>query len=125
MTMRRPAAFMVSRSVTVSGRGSAFMRLDFRQLPQPEVAVRQLGMRNDKVLIGHLAITEAHDVEIEGAGAPTLTAAPSLLVLDCLKCPEEIPRLERCLQQHHLIEIGRLVYSTERSGFLHSGGRQQ
>src|SRR3954464_14796237 len=116
MTTRRPDAFMASRSLTVSGRASAFMGVEFGQLSEPEVAVGQLGMRNDKVVLGQLLVAEPNDVEIERASAPALGAEATLLALDCLEGGQQCTWLQRSLQHHHLIEIGWLVHAGQWGG---------
>src|SRR6476661_9016104 len=103
--MRRPAAFMAARSSTVSGRASAFMGLELRQLSLPEITVGQLGMGNDKVGLGDAPPAEADDVHVEGARAPALRSHAALGPLDGLAGLEQRPRLESGLDQHHLIEI--------------------
>src|SRR6476469_4191919 len=103
--MRRPAAFMAGRSSTVSGRASAFMGLELRQLSLPEVAVGQLGMGNDKVGLRHAPLAEADDVQVEGARPPVLRPDAPLDALDGLACPEKRPGVQAGLEQHHLIEV--------------------
>src|SRR6478752_242911 len=98
MTIRRPPAFMARRSLIVSGRGSSGMGLNFPELSLPEVAVGQFRMRNDKVRLVHLPIAKPNDVEIQGAGAPVLSAAAPLLMLDRLQGGEQRPGVERGFQ---------------------------
>src|SRR3954467_2883042 len=102
MTMRRPSAFMARRSSTDRGRASAFMGAQFGQLSLPEVAMGQIGMRNDKVALGYLPGAKPDDVEIQGGGPPMLGPRPTLLPLDCLASLEQGSRLECGLQQNHL-----------------------
>ena len=52
------------------------MGLQLRQLSQPEVAVGQLGMGNDKVGLGHAPLAVAHDVQVERARRSTARRGP-------------------------------------------------
>src|SRR6187402_1846015 len=99
MTMRLPAAFIVNRSVIVSGRGSAFIGHQFRQLSAPKVAVGQLGMRNDKVRLRHPPLPETNDIQVQRARAPTLGSLSSLYLFDGLQGMEQLPGLETGFQK--------------------------
>src|SRR5260370_7189620 len=73
--MRSPCSFIFRSAVTVTGLGaSATGRsgggVQLGDLPQPEVAVLELGVRQPEIGPGQRAGTVAHDVEIERAGAP-------------------------------------------------------
>src|SRR6185295_12013554 len=125
MTTRLPAAFIVSRSVIVSGRGSAFIGLQFRQLSAPKVAVGQLGMRNDKVRLRYPPLAEADDIQVQRTRAPALGSLSSLRLLDGLQGMEQLPRLETGFQKDHLIEVGRLLLAAQRRGLLDGGGRDE
>src|SRR5919109_4434665 len=116
---------MASRSVTVVGRGSAFIGAQFRQLSVPEVPVGELGMRNDKVTLPHLPVAESNDVQIQGAGSPALGALAAFSALDLLACLEQAPGCKGGLEQHHLIEVGGLDHAAKRRSLFHGGSRQQ
>src|SRR5688500_7250536 len=109
MTIRCPAAFMAARSSTERGRVSAFIGTQFCQLSTPEVAIGQLGMRNDKVLLVYAPVAEAHDVEVQRPGPPALRPGAPLLSLDGLAPRQEGARLQPGIEQHHLIKVGRLL----------------
>src|SRR5688500_10322884 len=109
MTMRRSAAFIAARSSTDRGRDSAFIGTQFCQLSTPEVAIGQLGMRNDKVFLVYVPVAEAHDVEVQRPGPPALRPGAPLLSLDGLAPLQKRARLQRGIEQHHLIKVGRLL----------------
>src|SRR3954453_7711797 len=125
MTTRLPAAFIVNRSVTVSGRGSAFIGLQFRQLSAPKVSVGQLGMRNDKVRFRYPPLSKTNDVQVQRARAPALGSVSSLCLLDSLQGLKQLPGLEPGFQKNHLIEIGRLLLAAQRRGLLDGGSGDQ
>src|SRR5688572_33203419 len=118
MTIRRPAAFIAARSRTDRGRGSALIGVQFRQLSPPEVASGQPGMGNDKVAVSNAPGTELDDVEIEGSRPPPLRALAALGALDCLTGLEQDTWLETGFQQHHLVQVWRLLFASERGGLF-------
>src|ERR671910_2881791 len=118
MTIRRPAAFIAARSRTDTGRGSAFIGVQFRQLSPPEVASGQPGMGNDKVAVANTPGAELDDVEIEGSRSPPFGSNAPGGPLDGLTCLEQRVGLEAGLEHDHLVQVGRLLFATERNGFF-------
>src|SRR5687768_3605625 len=110
MTMRRPAAFMATRSSTVRGRASAFMGSQLRQLSLPEVAIGQFRMRNDKVGFADVPLAEPHNIEIEGTRAPPLDPLPALPPFNGLAGLQESPWFHPRGQQHHLVQVWGLLH---------------
>jgi hypothetical protein len=82
-------------------------------------------MRNDKVFFRYLPMAVAHDVEIQGSGAPPLGSPTAFLLLDGLAGLEESSGLQSCLEQDHLVEIGRLLHPGERGCFLYRGSGEK
>ena len=82
-------------------------------------------MRNDKVWLAHSPVSETNDIQVQGSGAPTLAALPSLLPLDGLQSLEQLSRFQAGFQQHHLIEVGRLALAPERRGFFYPRSGKQ
>src|SRR5260370_41320845 len=80
MTMRFPPAFILSRLCVVTGLRSSAMshrqRDELGNLPEPEVPVGELRVRDGERGGVHGAIVEPHDVEIQGARPPAYTGAP-------------------------------------------------
>src|SRR6476660_7661775 len=70
-----PSRFMraTSRSVIRFGAGESDMMnsADLLELPPPEVAIAELGMRNRENIVGELLVLDHHNVEIQRARAPT------------------------------------------------------
>jgi hypothetical protein len=95
------------------------------QLSPPEVAIGQLGMRNDKVGVGYLPGAELDDIEIKSPRTPTLDTTPSLRLLYRLASLEQRSRLQTRLQEHHLIEIWRLLHAAKRESLLDGGRADQ
>src|SRR5579871_2717119 len=58
------------------------------------------------------------NVEVEGAGAPTLTTKASGGLLDSVQLLEQRTRLESGFERDHLVKIGSLILGTDRRGFL-------
>src|SRR5688500_6954896 len=112
--MRRPAAFMATRSSTVKGRTSAFMWSQLCQLSLPEVAIGQFRMRNDKVGFTDAPLAEPDDIEIEGTWTPPFGPLPPFVPFDGLACLQEGPRLQSGGQQHHLVQVRRLLHTRKR-----------
>src|SRR5881394_972153 len=114
---------MATRSSTVTGLGaavSATCRLpggvELRQLSQPEIAVRELGVWNRQVRLAHAALAPPHDVQVQRAGTPPQSgvALAAALRFDHLQVAEQRARLERGLEQDHLVQEGSLAYGAER-----------
>src|SRR5258708_39598359 len=113
MTMRSPLAFMATMPSVVTGLGASAMRhqhVELGQLALPEVAMRQLGMRQGQIGLGDYPIAVADDVEIEGAGTPTHRrgAVAAACRFDRQEVAEQSRRPQRRLAPRHLIEIGGL-----------------
>src|SRR5258708_28409901 len=80
MTMRSPLASMATMPSVVTGLGASAMRhqhVELGQLALPEVAMRQLGMRQGQIWLGDYPIAVADDVEIDGSGTPTHRRRPA------------------------------------------------
>src|SRR6266516_1606663 len=97
-------------------------RLQLRHLAAPEVAVGELGMGHRQPRLGHHAIAVADDVQVQGAGPPALAALPAALPFDLQERAQQLARLERRLQQHHLVEEGSLPNRPERRRLLDPRG---
>ena len=78
-------------------------------------------MRNDKVAVSNVPGSEFDDIEIECPGAPPLGSLASFGALDHLTRLEQGMWLETGFEQHHLVQVRRLLLATERSGFLDRG----
>src|SRR5688500_14990021 len=120
MTMRRPAAFMAVRSRTERGRDSAFMRTQLRELPLPEITLRQAGMGDGQVGLGYPQVAVQNDIEIEGPRRPPGPDLPhpARRPLDALADVEQRARREGRAQERHLVEVRRLVHAAQGSGLL-------
>ena len=64
--------------------------------------------------------TQDDDFVVVSAGSD-----PALGVLDGLAGVEQCSGREPGLEQHHLVEVGRLGFAPERGGLLDCGGRDQ
>ncbi len=82
-------------------------------------------MRNDKVAVSNMPGAELDDIEIECPGAPAFGSLTSLGTLDRLTRFEQGVWLESGLEQHHLVQVRRLLFATEGGGFLDRGCREQ
>src|SRR5260370_37794183 len=80
MTMRFPSPFILSRVCVVTGLSSSAMshrqRVKLGKLPEPEVPMGELRVRDGERGGVQGAIAEPHDVEIQGARPPAYTGAP-------------------------------------------------
>src|SRR2546428_9399333 len=78
--MRSAFSFILRSVCVVTGLGSSAMghrqRLELGDLPEPEVAMRQLGVRDGELGRAHGAVAEPHDVEVQRAGPPPPTPLP-------------------------------------------------
>src|SRR5438445_8196078 len=118
--MRSPRCFMATSSTTVTGfRSSATGRLrvgrgvQLRQLPEPEVPVRESGMRDRQLRLSHDPVTIADDVQVEGARAPPDAALPAPLRLDGMQVIEQHLGLHAGLEEAQLVPVGYLWLGPE------------
>src|SRR6266550_3066020 len=104
------------------------------QLPQPEIAIRQLGMRDCEPGLVHGLSLEQDDVEIESARTPARRADAPCFHLYSLELGEKILRGQLGFDGNHLIEKRSLrdgpnrgslfgVGLTQHSRFLERGNR--
>ena len=77
-------------------------------------------MRNRKRLRVHHAIVEANDVEIERSRAPFRRSVSARVRFDTVELIEQRVGIEGGLDGEHLIQIRRLLETTEWLGFVHS-----
>jgi hypothetical protein len=91
----------------------------------PEIAVRQLRVRNGQVRLSHRHVAVPHDIEVEGPRPPPLAAFSAPLALDAAAVLEERRRLQGGFEQNHLIQIWRLRNRSEGRRLLDSGCRDQ
>jgi hypothetical protein len=91
----------------------------------PEIAVRQLRVRNRQVRLSHRHVAVPHDIEVEGPRPPPLAAFSAPLDFDAAAVLEERGRLQGGFEQHHLIQIWRLRNRSEGCRLLDAGGRNQ
>src|SRR5437879_2996766 len=129
--MRSPRAFMARSSWVVTGLVSSAIGsrprrqrgVELRQLPQPEGAVRKLGMWQYEVRLTQHPIAEAHDVQVQSPRSPAdprpALAAP--LRFDRVQLDEKVGGLEGGLEEDHLVEVGPLRHRPEGGGFLDAG----
>src|SRR5437764_13151436 len=110
--MRSPRSFIDRRSYTVTGLGagaSATGRLpggvELRHFPLPEIAMRELRVRDRQVRLAHAALAPADDVQVQGAGPPAHArlALAAALRLDRVQVPQQIARRGRGLEPHHRV----------------------
>src|SRR6266576_1169542 len=85
-----PLRFFSANSRTVTGFVSDLFLSNARapqccQLPQPETAVRELGMGNGQARFTHALPLEHHDVEIQCPGAPARCPHSACLLFDALE----------------------------------------
>jgi len=122
--MRSPFSFISSNVRVVMLDMFPFQLGDFSL---PEIAVRELRMRNRKVLTPHRLGAEAHDVEVERPRPPAVSplALSSPLRLDRPALREQLLGRERGLEQNHLVQIRRLRNRADRRGFLDLRRRHQ
>src|SRR6266851_1429290 len=80
MTMRFPSPFILSRVCVVTGLSSSAMShrqsVELGNLPEPEVPMGELRVRDGERGGVHGAIAEPNDIEIQGARPPAYTGAP-------------------------------------------------
>src|SRR2546427_3843774 len=107
--MRSPRAFMARSSWVVTGLVSSAIGsrprrqrgVELRQLPQPEGAVRKLGMWQYEVRLTQHPIAEAHDVQVQSPRSPAdprpALAAP--LRFDRVQLDEKVGGLEGGLEE--------------------------
>src|SRR5437899_258840 len=115
--MRSPFSFISSR-VRVVMLGMVH-RLELGDFAAPEVAVRQLGMRNRQIRLLHGALAVPHDIEVQGARPPALAPLTPSLRLDRATLPQQLVRSESRFDQHHLIQVGILRYRSDGRGLFH------
>src|SRR5213593_3814760 len=76
------------------GGGGLRQRVQLRDLAEPEGAVRQLGVGDRERGVAHGALAEAHDVQVQGAGAPSHPALAPALGLNGVEVREQLDGLE-------------------------------
>src|SRR6266550_1985450 len=118
-----PLRFFSANSRTVTGFVSDFFLSNARapqccQLPQPETAVRELGMGNGQARFTHALPLEHHDVEIQCPGAPARCPHSACLLFDALERGEEILRRQLGFDGDHLIEKGSLRDGPDGGGLF-------
>src|SRR5258705_2235412 len=113
--MRSPFSFISSKVRVVMLDMFPFQLGDF---PLPEIAVRELRMRNRQVPTPHRLGAEAHDIEVERPRAPPLAPRSAPLRLDRQSVRPELRRRERGLEENHLVQIRRPRNPAEPPGFL-------
>src|SRR5947207_8370555 len=100
--MRFPCCFICSRSCIVTGLGSSAtggrLAVELGDLPQPEVAVLELGVWNGELRFAHGAVAVPHDVEVERARTPPHRPHAAPLRFNRVQLREQLARLERCLE---------------------------
>src|SRR3989441_10854816 len=113
-------------SSVMCGGGRRRCGVELRDLAAPEVAVRELGVRNDELRVAQLAVAEAHNVEIESPRSPAYPPLPlplpASLLLDRAQLAEQFGRRERGLEQHHLVQVWSLRHGSERRRLFDAGG---
>src|SRR5437764_839269 len=127
--MRFPCCFICSRSCIVTGLGSSAtggrLAVELGDLPQPEVAARQLGMRDRELRFTHGAVAVAYDVQVERARTPPHRPHAAPLRFNRVQLREQLARLERRLEQDHLVQVRPLQHRAERRRLLDRGRAQQ
>src|SRR2546425_12738542 len=100
--MRSAFSFILRSVCVVTGLGASAMghrqRLELGDLPEPEVAMRQLGVRESELRRVHNAVAEPYDVDVQGAGPPPHPPFPAPLGLDGPTLPQQLGRLEPGLE---------------------------
>src|ERR1700694_2758283 len=92
-----------------------------RELPQPEVPVRKLGMRyGESWLLDALGL-EQDDIEVKSAGSPARIAHTPGVSFDPLQLHEEVLRRKLGFYRDHLIEKWSLSHRSNRSGLFGVG----
>src|SRR6267378_4970548 len=105
MTMRFPASFILSKECVVTDLASSAMghrqRVEFGDLPEPEVPMRQLGVRDGERGGAHDANAELYDVEVQRARPPAHARlpcpVPPPVALDRPALPQQASGVERGL----------------------------
>src|SRR5258708_39982453 len=98
--MRSPCSFILRSVATVTGWGASATGgggggVQLGDLAQREVAVLELGVRQQEIGPGLRARAVTHDVEIEGAGTPADAPLAPPRHLDGVQLGQELVRLER------------------------------
>src|SRR5256885_8503271 len=82
-------------------------------------------MWNRELRCAHGAVAVPHDVQIERPRTPPHRPHAAALRFDAIQLPEQLARLERRLEQDHLVQVRSLRYGAEGRRLLDSGNAEQ
>src|SRR5438309_1565884 len=82
-------------------------------------------MWNRELRRAHGAVAVPHDVQIERPRTPPHRPHAAALRFDAMQLPEQLARLERRLEQDHLVQVRSLRYGAEGRRLLDSGNAEQ
>jgi len=120
--MRSPFSFISSNARVVTLDMFPFQLGDFAL---PEIAVRELRVRNRQVRLSHRHVAVPHDIEVEGPRPPPLAACSAPLGFDAAAVRQERRRLQGGFEQNHLVQIWWLRNGSEGRRLLDLGSRDQ
>lgn len=107
------------------GDGSAVrefgLRPDLEQWLEHKTAFVEPGMRHRQTVLVDRRGTVEHDVEIQGAGTPTLEALPAVLSFDPETLFEKLPSRQMGIEHRNRVEVRPLLGTSHGSGLVQRG----